>query len=142
MCEQRELISMEQISSLAAANQATAEQLAGLVKTLGLYIVQMDARTRKLEETLLQRVSITSAQARAFNAAIRERELALCIKYRVPHDLCGSAIRAAMKKELLQPYHITNVHDLPAAVYEDVLRAASLWDSFSLIRQLRAAHNL
>lgn len=130
------IIPVEQLAQLAASNQATAEELSGMVQQMGVYLLQLDARLRKQEELLTKKITINNNQYNRILLAVRSRANVLLEKYSLTEP-CKPSLRTAMKKELLRRYQIKNLHDLPESALGEALAAVAMWDSYSLVRQMR-----
>lgn len=137
-----DIIPARQIEIIAQQNTKTAAQLAQMVDKLAMMLAQMDARQRALESLMQQRVTITAAQAKALTGMVTARAQALCDKYRLPYKLCGSSIRAAIWREIKTSNVVTSAYDLPAVMFGAVCDSVAIWDSFTLVRSLRAKHGL
>lgn len=137
-----EMIPVAQVELIAQQNSQTAAQLSQMVDKLAIMLVQMDARQRALETIIQQRVTITAAQAKALTGMVTARAHAICDKYHLPYQQCGASIRAAMWREIKTRNVITSAYDLPAGLYSAVCDSVAVWDSFSLVRALRAKHGL
>lgn len=134
-------VDVDKLVQLSHTNQATAEQLTGMVQQMGIYLMQLDVRMRKQEELMQQKITISHAQQKQLMAAIRKRGLAICEKYRLPAGAAG-VIRSAVKKELLDRWRVKDLHDLPESVLGDALTQITRWDSYSLVRQVREQDSL
>lgn len=135
--QQTGIITVEQMQQMALANQATAQELKGMVQIMGDYIMQLDARLRRQEELLQQRVTVSHAQQKQIMAAIRQQARILSDKYSLPLDKCGADLRAAIRKDVLTRCRVKDLHDIPESSLGDVLATVSRWDSFTLVRKLR-----
>ncbi len=129
-------VEVDKLVQLSGDNRATAEQLAGMVQQMGLYLMQLDARMRKQEELLQKRVTISHSQQQQLMAAMRKRGVAICEKYHLPGE-AAPMIRAAIKAEVLGRWRVKNLHDLPESVLGDATGAIAGWDSYSLVRKVR-----
>lgn len=138
MCDDQLVIPVEQLVKLSTSNQATAEQLSGMVHRLGVYLIQLDARMRKQEELLQRRVTVSSAQYKQLMAAARRRSTELCAKYQLPGS-AGAKIRAAIKKDILARWNVKDLHDLPENALGEALAGMNAWDSYSFVQKLRQA---
>lgn len=136
MCDNQLMIPVEQLVKLSATNQATAEQLSGMVQQLGVYLIQLDARMRKQEELLQRRVTVSSAQYKQMMAAARRRSVEICIKYQLPGS-AAARVRAAIKKDVLARWNVKDLHDLPENALGEALAGMNIWDSYSFVRKLR-----
>ncbi len=129
-------VDVDKLVQLSAATQVTAEQLTGIVQQLGGYLIQLDARMRKQEELLQRRVTVSSAQYKQVMAAIRRRAVELCGKYQLPMS-AGTPLRAAIKRDVLERWHIKDLHDLPESALSEAMAGVGAWDSYSLVRKVR-----
>ncbi len=136
MCDDKMMIPVEQLVKLSTSNQATAEQLSGMVQQLGVYLIQLDARMRKQEELLQRRVTISSGQYKQLMAAARRRSAEISRKYQLPVS-AGARIRTAIKKDVLARWGVKDLHDLPESALGEALAGMNAWDSYSFVRRLR-----
>lgn len=137
-----DMIPIAQVELIAQQNSQTAIQLTKMVDKLAIMLVQMDARQRALETIIQQRVTITAAQAKALTGMVGQRAHAMCDKYHLPYTACGASIRAAIWREIKTRNVITSVYDMPAVLYAAACDSVNAWDSFSLVRALRAKNGL
>ena len=137
MCDDRKaIISVEQMAEIARCNQATAEQLRGIVEQLGACLLQLDARLRHQEELMQRKLTIPHAKQKQLLAEIRHRAEEIAVKYRLPPEAV-KAVRAAIRKDILAQQGIRDLHDLPESSLGAAMSAIVAWDSYSLIRKLR-----
>lgn len=137
MCDDRKaIISVEQMAEIARYNQATAEQLRGIVEQLGACLLQLDARLRHQEELMQRKLTIPHAKQKQLLAEIRHRAAEIAVKYHLPPE-AAKAVRAAIRKDVLAQQGIRDLHDLPESSLGAAMSAIVAWDSYSLIRRLR-----
>lgn len=129
-------VDVDKLVQLSTATQVTAEQLTGIVQQLGGYLIQLDARMRKQEELLQRRVTVSSAQYKQLMGAIRRRASEICGKYELPIS-AGTPLRAAIKKDTLERWHIKDLHDLPESALDAALSGVGSWDSYMTVRRIR-----
>lgn len=137
MCDNHDVIvPLDQLINLSQSNEATAQQLAGMVQQLGVYLVQLDTRLRKQEEMLQKRLTISSAQYRQMLAAIRCRASEIARKYQLDSALLPP-LRTAIRKDTIGRWHVKDLHDLPESMLTEATAGINTWDSYSTIRKLR-----
>lgn len=137
MCDNHDVIvPLDQLINLSQSNEATAQQLAGMVQQLGVYLVQLDTRLRKQEELMQKRLTISSAQYRQMLAAIRRRASEIARKYQLDSAMLPP-LRTAIRQDTIGRWHVKDLHDLPESMLTEATAGINTWDSYSTIRKLR-----
>lgn len=137
MCDNHDVIvPLDQLINLSQSNEATAQQLAGMVQQLGVYLVQLDTRLRKQEELMQKRLTISSAQYRQLLTTIRRRASEIARKYQLDSTMLPS-LRTAIRQDTIGRWHVKDLHDLPESMLPEAIAGISTWDSYSTIRKLR-----
>ena len=137
MCDNHDVIvPLDQLINLSQSNEATAQQLAGMVQQLGVYLVQLDTRLRKQEELMQKRLTISSAQYRQLLTTIRRRAADLARKYQLDSAVLP-LLRTAIRQDTVSRWHVKDLHDLPESMLPEALAGINTWDSYSTIRKLR-----
>lgn len=137
MCDNHDVIvPLDQLINLSQSNEATAQQLAGMVQQLGVYLVQLDTRLRKQEELMQKRLTISSAQYRQLLTTIRRRASEIARKYQLDSTMLPS-LRTAIRQDTISRWHVKDLHDLPESMLPEAIAGISTWDSYSTIRKLR-----
>lgn len=137
MCDNHDVIvPLDQLMNLTQSNEATAQQLAGMVRQLGTYLVQLDTRLRKQEELMQKRLTISSTQYRQMLAAIRRRSAELARKYQLDSAVLPP-LRTAIRQDTVSRWRVKDLHDLPESMLPEALAGINTWDSYSTIRKLR-----
>ncbi len=137
MCDNHDVIvPLDQLINLSQSNEATAQQLAGMVQQLGVYLVQLDTRLRKQEELMQKRLTISSAQYRQLLTTIRRRAAELARKYQLDSAVLPP-LRTAIRQDTIGRWHVKDLHDLPESMLPEALAGINTWDSYSTIRKLR-----
>ena len=137
MCDNHDVIvPLDQLINLSQSNEATAQQLAGMVQQLGVYLVQLDTRLRRQEEMLQKRLTISSAQYRQMLAAIRRRASEIARKYQLDSAMLPP-LRTAIRQDTIGRWHVKDLHDLPESMLTEATAGINTWDSYSTIRKLR-----
>lgn len=108
-----------------------------LVVQMGQIAASLNERVRTLETIMMQRITITGAQAKMIQSAVRDRARAICGKYALDYARHGEAVRRAIWRDLKVQYRIADIHDLPAAYYDLSMKKIQGWTSFELVRKLR-----
>ena len=93
---------------------------------------------KKLEKLTEQRVTISSKQAKALQKRVQARSAALCDKHGFLYADDGETFRRAIWRDLKGQYGIDDIHDLPAVYFDIAAQYIDSWQSFSLVRKLRA----
>ena len=137
MCDNHDVIvPLDQLMNLTQSNEVTAQQLAGMVRQLGTYLVQLDTRLRKQEELMQKRLTISSTQYRQMLAAIRRRSAELARKYQLDSAVLPP-LRTAIRQDTVSRWRVKDLHDLPESMLPEALAGINTWDSYSTIRKLR-----
>ena len=137
MCDNHDVIvPLDQLINLSQSNEATAQQLAGMVQQLGVYLVQLDTRLRKQEALMQKRLTISSAQYRQMLAAIRRRASEIARKYQLDSAVLPP-LRTAIRQDIVRRWHVKDLHDLPESMLTEAIAGINTWDSYSTIRKLR-----
>ncbi|MFR3796575.1 MAG: hypothetical protein ACLT1X_03420 [Christensenellales bacterium] len=137
MCDNHDVIvPLDRLMQLSQSNEATAQQLAGMVQQLGMYLVQLDTRLRRQEEMLQKRLTISSAQYRQMLAAIRCRASEIARKYQLDSAMLP-LLRTAIRQDTISRWHVKDLHDLPESMLPEAIAGINTWDSYSTIRKLR-----
>ena len=137
MCDNHDVIvPLDQLINLSQSNEATAQQLAGMVQQLGVYLVQLDTRLRKQEELMQKRLTISSAQYRQLLTTIRRRAAELARKYQLDSAVLPP-LRTAIRQDTVSRWHVKDLHDLPESMLTEAIAGINTWDSYSTIRKLR-----
>ncbi len=137
MCDNHDVIvPLDQLINLSQSNEATAQQLAGMVQQLGVYLVQLDTRLRKQEELMQKRLTISSAQYRQLLTTIRRRAAELARKYQLDSAVLPP-LRTAIRQDTIGRWHVKDLHDLPESMLPEAIAGINTWDSYSTIRKLR-----
>lgn len=114
------------------------------VEQLGNYIIQMGRMMgtlqRKMEEMeeRQKKVTISHRDVKNINALIRFRSGELCRNYNLTHDNSKKAIRAAMRKAVLQKYQVKDFHDLPEIALGGVQMMLDRYANIRLVMDLKA----
>ena len=110
---------------------------------MGVYLRQMGAvlesaiqRISELEQKQEPPLTITHRQQKALLAVIRDRADELTVKHKLAQK-DKTALRRAMKQELLRLYGIEDLHDLPASCHYEAYEWIKRWSRLALIRKLR-----
>ena len=129
MCDNHDVIvPLDQLINLSQSNEATAQQLAGMV--------QQHTRLRKQEELMQKRLTISSAQYRQLLTTIRRRAAELARKYQLDSAVLPP-LRTAIRQDTIGRWHVKDLHDLPESMLPEAIAGINTWDSYSTIRKLR-----
>lgn len=138
--ETRELSVQNVLSALTAyeTNQRqNNEQMSVLVGQMAQMMIAQQSAIDRLEKMLQSKVTITAAQAKAVQAAAKERAAELCDKYALPYDKAGRTFREGITKGLKVEFTVTDLHDLPQYQYDAALDYVREWSSFATVRRIR-----
>lgn len=121
----------------------TAGSLAMNVERMGSYLMQMAQLIEQMQvrmdimEAQQKQISITHADVKGIMTLIRIRADEYCEKYCLTDDGSIRAVRAAMKKSILQRYQVKDLHDVPAIARQAVESQISHWTDIRLVMKRR-----
>lgn len=113
------------------------EMMANMMGLMSAMAEMMQATNRRmatLEEEVRRLNKVTPAQARAINAAIRNRSEAVCAMHRATG--CEKEAAAAIRKALRISCGIRSVRDLPRCDFDLANRTVEMWDDYAFMRGL------
>lgn len=137
MCDKdRAIVPMDKLVELSRSNQATADQLRGIVERLGACLIQLDARMRRQEELMQRKVTISHDQQKKLMACIRKRAEEVSERYHLPMG-AAKDVRAAIRKDVMRRRGICDLHDLPETMLAEITEMVWTWESYTAIRAIR-----
>lgn len=114
--------------------QAVAQMARG-INDLALMLRTTNERMDALEKEMRRLTKVTPAQAKAINAAIKDRATALCKTHHA--EGCDRAVSAAIRKSLKLGCGINNIRELPRSDYTLAMQRIEMWDDYRQIRDIR-----
>lgn len=126
------------LETLTRQQETNLQQMGLFLQQFGGYMAMMEQRIKKLEKLTEQRVTISGKQAKAIQKRVQARSAALCDKHGFLYADDGEAFRRAIWRDLKGQYGIDDIHDLPAVYFDIAAQYIDSWQSFSLVRKLRA----
>ena len=126
------------LEDLTRQQEAQLQQVGLFLQQLGGYMAAMEQRVKKLEKLTEQKVTINSKQAKALQKRVQARSAALCEKHGFSYTDDGETFRRAIWRDLKGQYAIDDVHDLPAVYFDIAAQYIDGWNSYSIVRKLRA----
>lgn len=125
-------------AALITAQQAQLRQFEAYLGQMARILDAQQRRLDALEKDNAMRITVNHQQAKALQAAIRERASALCAKYSLDEKAHGAAFRSAIKKAVLAEYGIRDLHDIPLGCFPAARDQIAAWSSYALVRKRRA----
>lgn len=114
--------------------QAVAQMARG-INDLALMLRTTNERMDALEKEVRRLTKVTPAQAKAINAAIKDRAAQLCENHHAGG--CEKAVSAAIRKHLKLGCGINSTRELPRSDYALAMQRIEIWDDYRLIRDIR-----
>lgn len=121
---------------LADARSSNAD-LRQCVSQLASLLVAFKAQMDAVQRDLQSKVTISAAQARAVQEAVRARAVDLCRAKGLPYAQCGRALREAIWREFCAEFAVSSRYDLPAHRFQSAISFIEDWNSLSVVRRLR-----
>ncbi len=106
-------------------------KLTGLVTTLQHRVDELEAREYK--------VTLTHNDVKTINAMIRRKADSFCEKNRITDAGSLRAVRAAIKKDILQRYSVKDLHDIPAFALPNIEKQIETYANIRLVMKRREA---
>lgn len=126
-----------QLEEIAKAQQATGARLDQCVSEFARLLVAMKVQMDSLQKDLQSKVTVTSAQARALQEAVKGRSVALCEAKGLSYADCGKPVREAIWRDLYKEFSIGSRYDLQAYKFQSAVEFLNGWNSFSTMRRIR-----
>lgn len=121
----------------------TAAMLQGSTEQLGAYLVQMSQIMMRIQNRLdeleekQQAATLRHDEVQTIQRLIRNRALEYCEKYDIICSQALTAIRAGIKKAVLQRYGVKDLHDVPAIARQAVEAQIERWSDVRLMMKCR-----
>lgn len=138
MNENHQLIPQDEslVTFLADARSSNAE-LQQCVTQLAQLIVAFKAQMDAVQRDLQTKVTVSAAQAKAIQEAVRGRAIGLCNAKGLSYARCGRTLREAIWREFCAEFAVSSRYDLPAHRFQSAISFIEDWNSLSVIRKLR-----
>lgn len=114
--------------------QAVAQMARG-INDLALMLRTTNERMDALEKEVRRLTKVTPAQAKAINAAIKDRAAVLCDTHHA--EGFDRTVSAAIRKHLKLGCGISSIRELPRSDYALAMQRIEIWDDYRMIRELR-----
>mgnify|MGYP004493587853 CR=1 FL=1 len=128
---------MAEFVSAVAQNKALGEELRQCVTQFANLLVAMQAQMNAMQRDLQSKVTISTAQAKAIQDAVKGRSTAICSAKGLSYERSGKALRAAIYRDFCKEFAVASRHDLPANKFRSAVEFVEEWSSLSLVRRLR-----
>lgn len=128
---------MAEFVSAVAQNKALGEELRQCVTQFANLLVAMQAQMNAMQRDLQSKVTISTAQAKAIQDAVKGRSEAICSAKGLSYKRSGKALRAAIYRDFCKEFAVASRHDLPANKFRSAVEFVEEWSSLSLVRRLR-----
>ena len=125
------------LAEIAKAQQQTGVKLDQCVSEFARLLVAMKMQMDSIQKDLQSKVTVSSAQARALQEAVRARSIHMCEQKGFDYAACGRAVREAVWRDLYREYSIGSRYDLQAFKFQSALDFINEWNSFSTMRRIR-----
>lgn len=120
----------------AELQRRAVDDLTGQVERLAALVITLEARLRDMERSA-SRVTVDSRQAKQLLAIIRKKAADICAVNGITDPKAAPAIRAAIKKALLDAWGIADLHDLPLSAWDRAVWGIEHWSSYALIKKYK-----
>ena len=128
---------MAEFVSAVAQNKALGEELRQCVTQFANLLVAMQAQMNAMQRDLQSKVTISTAQAKAIQDAVKGRSEVICSAKGLSYERSGKALRAAIYRDFCKEFAVASRHDLPANKFRSAVEFVEEWSSLSLVRRLR-----
>ena len=128
---------MAEFVSAVAQNKALGEELRQCVTQFANLLVAMQAQMNAMQRDLQSKVTISTAQAKAIQDAVKGHSEAICSAKGLSYERSGKALRAAIYRDFCKEFAVASRHDLPANKFRSAVEFVEEWSSLSLVRRLR-----
>lgn len=126
-----------ELAEITKQQQLTGGELRQLVGQFAQLLVALDGEIKELQKDLKGKVTVSSAEVRAMQEAVKARISGLCEAKSLEYTVYGKALREALWRELYAEFTIGNRYDLPSYKFRLAIDFIQSWNSLSLIRKLR-----
>ena len=124
----------------------TAVILQQNTEQLGTYLVQMAQMLTTIQRRLdemekdQRMVTLSHDEVLQLRVQIQLRANEYCEKYGLTDAKDTAAIRAAIKKSILQRYRIRDLHDCPKIALEAIVKQVDRWADIRMVMKIREKH--
>ena len=125
------------LARIVETGAVSAAELRSCVTEFARLIVAFKGQMDAMQRDIQSKVTISAAQARALQEAVRGRALALCEAKGLSYTSCGKALREAIWREFYAEFAIGSRYDLPAYRFKSALQFINDWNSLAVVRRLR-----
>ncbi len=116
---------------------ASTAELRQCVTEFARLIVAFKGQMDAIQRDLQSKVTVSAAQARAIQEAVKGRAAAVCEAKGLSYTVCGKALREAIWRDFYAEYAIGSRYDLPAYRFKSALQFVADWNSITVVRRLR-----
>jgi ORF6C domain. len=131
------IIQASELAEIAQLQRATEGDLRQCVGQFAQLLVAFKGEVDGLKKDLRNKVTVTAAQARAIQEAVKTRASGICEAKTLSYAECGKALRDAIWREMYAEFTIGSRYDLPAFQFQAAIDFVKSWNSLSLLRKLR-----
>lgn len=96
--------------SAVAQNKALGEELRQCVTQFANLLVAMQAQMNAMQRDLQSKVTISTAQAKAIQDAVKGRSEAICSAKGLSYERSGKALRAAIYRDFCKEFAVASRH--------------------------------
>lgn len=125
------------LAEIARDQRVTEGELRQCVGQFAQLLVAFKAEINELRQDIKGKVTISSAQARAIQEAVKARSREICEAKGFPYEQCGRALREALWREFHGEFTIGSRYDLPAFKFQSAIDFVQNWNSLSAVRRIR-----
>lgn len=119
---------LDRIGAMAEALQT----MAAILRTTNESMEALRRQVRLLEK-------VTPAQARAINAAAREKAGMICGTYKCRG--CEKDVTAAIRRSIRDQFGISAARELPRCDYDAAMELIGMWEDYRAIMEIRRKKN-
>jgi N-methylhydantoinase A/oxoprolinase/acetone carboxylase beta subunit len=126
--------------------QDDAAAIRGNVEQLGAYLIQMAQMIQRMQQRMdemeaqQKKVTLSHRDVKDILQLIRIQGADYCMRYNLLDDGSAKAVRAGMKKAVLNRYGVKDLHDVPAIARQAVEALISRWADIKLVYRIREKH--
>ena len=137
-----DLIAIRETEALQAKNVETLQRLierqGAQIEQLAAAVISLDARLAEVTKAA-QTVTVSHKQVTQLQAQIRARAAEVCEKNGIADPKAAAAFRAAIKKDLLAAWGVSDLHDLPLSAWDRAVWAVGTWSRYAVIKRWKYA---
>jgi hypothetical protein len=135
-----ELITIKETEALQAKNVETLRQLierqGAQIEQLAAAVISLDARLAEATQAA-QSVTVSHKQVKQLQAQIRARAADVCDKNGIADPKAAAAFKAAIKKDLMAAWGVSDLHDLPLSAWDRAVWAVGSWSRYAVIKRFK-----